>query len=270
MLTQRLMRLPRIAKMALLGVLAAAAYRTRHTEASASTNDKDQTERARADELRHLSRHLLLERETERAGIARELHDELGSSLTAVNMDMSWIMQRLGDQPALASRLARAKQVLASTVERKRRIIHDLRPSMLDNLGLGPAIESHVGEVAQRLTVPITVDVQDDLFGLNADCVIALYRIFQEALSNAARHSAANGITVSLRQQDNNVVLEVSDDGIGLNRGSAICDGKPSLGLLSMRERARAVGGDLVIGRREDGKGTLIRATVPCVAESSG
>src|SRR5258707_132637 len=109
----------------------------------------------RAADLMQLSHRLLIANEEEKARIARDLHDGLGSTLTAVNLDLYWVQQRLADQPALASRLGRAIEVLASTVEMKRRIIHSLRPAALDNLGLGLAIESHVAEFEKTCPVPI-------------------------------------------------------------------------------------------------------------------
>ena len=117
----------------------------------------------RTEELTRLSHRLLTAGEEEKARIARNLHDGLGSTLTAVNLDLFWVQQRLADQPALASRLARAIEVLASTVEMKRGIIHSLRPAALDNLGLSLAIESHIAEFEKTCAVPIEMDLSAEL-----------------------------------------------------------------------------------------------------------
>lgn len=219
----------------------------------------DEDTQARAEELTRLARHLLTAGEEEKSRIARALHDGLGSSLTAVNLDLFWIQQRLEDQPAIASRLARAKEVLASTVEMKRRIIHDLRPTVLDTLGLGAAIESHVADFSRRAAVPIEAELPDELPALKEGAPIALFRICEEALSNAARHARATSIRVSLREEPAGIVLEVIDNGIGfdLNADAA------SVGLLGMRERAAAIGGTLSVERGAGGRGTVVRVILP-------
>src|SRR5688572_4602742 len=204
----------------------------------------DQTVEARTEELSGLSRHLLTAREEEKARIARELHDELGSSLTAVNMDLAWVRQRL-DDPVLATRLARAAEVLTSTVAMKRRIIHELRPSMLDNLGLSSAIESHAADFSDQIGVPIETEVPDELPRLKDGSSIALFRIFQEALTNASLHAKATQIKVSLRPEGERLVLEVVDDGVGVGVGvgTRARMGTRNHGILSMRERALHLGG---------------------------
>src|SRR3954470_3441054 len=132
-----------------VGAVAAACFKKsqqKNPSASPSATAVRDSAHDRVDGLTQLSRRLLISTEEEKARIARELHDNLGSTLTAVNLDLFWVQQRLTDQPALANRLGRAIEVLASTVEMKRRIIHSLRPAALDNLGLGLAIESHVAD----------------------------------------------------------------------------------------------------------------------------
>ncbi len=219
----------------------------------------DEDTQARAEELTRLARHLLTAGEEEKSRIARALHDGLGSSLTAVNLDLFWIQQRLQDQPAIASRLARAKEVLASTVEMKRRIIHDLRPTVLDTLGLGAAIESHVADFSGRTAVPVEAELPDELPALKDGAPIALFRICEEALSNAARHARATSIRISLRGEPAGIVLEVIDDGIGFDLHA----GAASVGLLGMRERAAAIGGTLSIERGAGGRGTVVRVILP-------
>src|SRR6185436_106667 len=118
--------------------------------------------RRRAEELRDLARHLMSVREEEKARVARELHDEMGSSLTAVNMDLMSVRQRLGEDSPLAERLTRASGTLKSTVEGMRRIIEDLRPSMLESLGLREAVRSWATDYAERSGIALTVDIPDE------------------------------------------------------------------------------------------------------------
>ena len=223
----------------------------------------DQTVDVRTEELSGLSRHLLTAREEEKARIARALHDELGSSLTAVNMDLAWVRQRL-DDPVLATRLARAAEVLNSTVQMKRRIIHELRPSMLDNLGLGSAIESHAADFSGQIGVPIETDMPDELPRLRDGGSIALFRIFQEALTNASLHAQATEIKVSLRPEGERVVLEVIDNGVGVDSGARA--GGASHGLISMRELALHLGGTVSVTRGPEQRGTVVRVELPCEA----
>ena len=223
---------------------------------------------ARTTELSSLSRYLLTVREEEKAKIARELHDELGSSLTAINMDVTWVDERLKtrdfktEQPDLAKRLERVRTLLGSTAEIKRRIIEDLRPSILDNLGLGAAIEAYANDFAQRTGIVVEQTLTDDLADLPNHCPIAVFRVFQESLTNVARHSRATRVIVMLDRRDEDLVLEVVDDGIGI--GSRTGANTQSHGVLGMRERAQQLGGKFHIGPGAGGKGTLVRAIVPC------
>jgi signal transduction histidine kinase len=211
--------------------------------------------RRRTEELRDLSRHLMTVREEEKARIARELHDEMGSSLTAVNMDLSSVRQRLGEDSPLAARLARAANTLKSTVEAMRRIIEDLRPTMLESLGLREAVRSLAKDCTERYGVPLSVDLADELPPLPAGSPIGLFRIAQEALTNAIRHAKADSIRLSIRVEGDNVVMEVVDDGIGIVPASAGAKLSPH-GLLGIRERATAMGGASTIGHGAGGRGT--------------
>jgi two-component system sensor kinase len=201
-------------------------------------------------------------REEEKARVARELHDEMGSSLTAVNMDVMSVHQRLGPDSPLATRLARASGTLKSTVEGMRRIIEDLRPTMLESLGLREAVRSWAKDYADRFSVPVTIDIPDEMPPLPADSPIGLFRIAQEALTNAIRHAKAGSIRLSMRAEEGNVVLEVVDDGVGIEPRLAGAQRSPH-GLLGIRERAIAMGGASTIGGGPGGRGTEVRVTVP-------
>ena len=223
--------------------------------------------RERTMELRDLSLHLMSAREDEKARIARELHDEIGSSLTAVNMDLTSVRQKLGEETLLGSRLTRAAGTLRSTVESMRRIIEGLRPTMLESLGLREAVRSWARDYAERIGVPLTVDIPDEIPPLPAGTPIGLFRIVQEALTNALRHAKAKSVRLTMRAGDGEVVLEVVDDGTGIQpRSSGSGNGKgkrTSHGLLGIRERAMAMGGVCTIGPGPDGRGTEVRVTVP-------
>ena len=217
----------------------------------------------RSAEATRLSRHLLTSREAERLRVARKLHDELGSNLTAVNMDVSWVRQRTQDAP-LAERLARAGAVIGSTVQLMRSIIQELPPTALDSLGLSAALEIYTTDLAQRTGIAIATDLPDALPRLREGCAITAFRIAQEALDNAAHHAQASAIKLSVRLEGSNIALEVSDDGIGIDLAAAQ-DAASAHGLLSMRERALQMGGSVIVERRAQGPGTRVHATLPCV-----
>lgn len=218
--------------------------------------------RQRADELRDLARHLMTVREEEKARVARALHDEMGSSLTAVNMDLMSVRQRLGEDSALGERLARASSTLKSTVEGLRRIIEDLRPSMLESLGLREAVRSWAKEYAERSGIPLTIDIPDEIPQLPAGSPIGLFRIAQEALANSVRHAKASAIRLSMRVEKDRVILAVADDGVGIAPRSS-GTGRPQHGLLAMREQAIAMGGVATIGDGPGGRGCEVKVSVP-------
>lgn len=204
----------------------------------------------RTAELTELSQHLIQVAEEEKAMIARELHDILGSNLTAINMDLNWINKRLPQENVdLRERLQRSLQMLADTVELKHEVIEGLRPSHLDNLGLGVAIRAHCREFTRRTGVPCNVEVTEDFDDLDPAWSIALYRIAQEALTNVTRHARARSVQVQLLREAGGIRLRIMDDGIGMPAGAA---SRPkSHGLVGMRERMRQVGGVVRIGPRD-------------------
>lgn len=196
----------------------------------------------RTEELTELSQHLIRIAEEEKARIARELHDTLGSNLTAINMDLNWIIKRLPPQSAdVRERLQRSLQMLADTVELKHEVIEGLRPSHLDNLGLGVAISSHCREFTRRTGVQCEADVAEDFDDLDPAWSIALYRIAQEALTNVARHARAHSVRVQLLREAEGIRLKIIDDGVGMPAG--VTSRPKSHGLVGMRERMRQVGG---------------------------
>ena len=210
-------------------------------------------------ELRELSARVLEAREEEKAHIARELHDELGQLLTALKMDLAWLRERL-PAPELAERAAAMGALLDRTVTATRRISADLRPMMLDDLGLADAAAWLVDDFAKRSGVASRIEVADELPELSKAVATAVYRAIQESLTNIARHAGAGNAWVSLAVKDGALQVEVEDDGRGI--APADLAKARSLGLRGMRERITFLGGSLEIGCAPRG-GTRVRFRVP-------
>jgi signal transduction histidine kinase len=223
----------------------------------------------RTEQLSVLSRHLISVSEEEKARLARELHDELGANLTAIGMVLSTVGEQLRDShPEQAAALGRARATLLETVQLKRRIVEDLRPSLLDNLGLAAALQSYCEEFgrATRLDCEALVDADADSAGPMQ--AIALFRIAQEALNNVAKYAQARHVIVHLAREGEGLALEVSDDGIGIPPDAMR---RPkSHGLLGMRERAALLGGTLKVERGVNGVGTCVQAWVPLASPGAG
>ena len=216
----------------------------------------------RTEQLSVLSRHLISVNEVEKARLARELHDELGAHLTSISMDLGAVTQQLAQShPELAAQLRHAKATLLETVELKRRIVEDLRPSLLDNLGLCAAIESYCEDFARMSSVRCDTDVAIHIDNREATLTIALFRIVQESLTNILKYAKAGMVSVSLKRNETGLVLRVLDDGIGITEDALQ---KPmSHGLLGMRERALLLGGSLTVKPGPQGKGTCVEALIP-------
>jgi PAS domain S-box-containing protein len=213
------------------------------------------------DRLRELSSALQTIREEEKTHIARELHDELGQALTALKMDAAAIASELDPaQEALRKRSEDMKQLIDATVASVRRISADLRPVMLDNLGLVPTLEWLTREFSARTGIRVELDIPDENLGVGGDPATAIFRIVQESLTNVARHAGASEVAVEVINEDGTVVVRVRDDGKGIAEQDA--RKSRSFGLLGMRERAYVLGGDLKVIRPPQG-GTLIEAVIP-------
>jgi PAS domain S-box-containing protein len=213
------------------------------------------------EQLRCLADGLLLAREEERTVIAREIHDVLGQALTALKMDTAWIGRRLSDgATAMHDKLAAMAALIDETVVTVRRIATELRPGILDDLGLAAAVEWQAQQFEQRTSIHCESRADVDEADLDPLVSTAMFRILQESLTNVARHSRASHATVTLEQSGANLVLEVRDDGIGIlaaNESSA-----RSIGLAGMRERAQLVGGTCSISGAA-GAGTTVRVQIP-------
>ncbi|SFC46563.1 CHASE3 domain-containing protein [Massilia yuzhufengensis] len=219
----------------------------------------------RTEQLSVLSRHLIRVSEEEKSRLARELHDEMGANLTAIGMDIANVSEQLrGSHPELVAMLGRARKTLVDTVQLKRRIIENLRPSLLDNMGLSAALQSYCADYAR-----VTALDCDALIDAEADCAgpmqaIALFRITQEALNNIAKYAKARSVIVNLTREPGGWELEITDDGIGIP-ADAMAKSK-SHGLLGMRERALLLGGALSVARGVNGVGTCVQAWIPASA----
>jgi len=212
-------------------------------------------------QLRDLYQQMHEVREGERVRIARELHDELAQWLTALKMDVSWLAGRLpkGDG-RLRDRVERMKQLVDTTVTSVRRIAADLRPAMLDDLGLVPAIEHLLHGFSQRTGVVVGLDASTDDIEFREPLSTAVYRMVQEALTNVARHARASEVRVTMRIEGDDLTVSAWDNGVGI--GATQRQNGKSLGILGIKERARTLGGDADVRGAPEG-GTVVEITVP-------
>jgi signal transduction histidine kinase len=213
------------------------------------------------EQLRALAARLQTVREQERARIARQIHDELGQALTAIKMDFAYLIARLPDNgKQFQERTNSILKLTDDTIQKVRRIAAELRPGILDDLGLAAAIEWQAQEFQARAGIRCLVDLPEDEISSDRDRSTAIFRIFQETLTNVARHAQATRVDVRLEKGATELILEVRDDGKGIEAGK-IQDSK-SLGLLGMRERALILGGTLEVRGRK-GEGTTLRVRIP-------
>ena len=223
-------------------------------------------------QLRDLSAYLETVREEERTRIARDIHDELGSLLVALKMDVEWIGKRVADRPPLVDKCAGMGRLIATAVDNVGRIITDLRPSILDHQGVWAALEwlalefVETTELAHDLKVHVAADVQAPAGVQGERWAIAVFRIFQEMLSNVARHAQASSVSIQLyADSPPQPVLHITvrDDGVGAE--PAALNHPQSYGVMGMRERAGHFGGTLQI-ESVPGSGTWVRLTMPLPA----
>jgi len=234
----------------------------------------DITERRQADQdlrqsrrqLRAFSARLQSLREEERTRISRAIHDELGQMLTGLKMDLRWIEKRLAQvepTPALApvaEKVRTALDLTDDTIVTVQQIASDLRPGVLDNLGLATALKYEAGQWQQRAGVRCALRLPEGQLEIAPDAAIGIFRIFQETLTNIARHAQATEAEVELRENENEIVLEVSDNGKGISQEEL--RNPASLGLLGMKERAALLGGQINFSPGPK-RGTVVTLRVP-------
>lgn len=237
---------------------------------------RDITERKKAEEeinnsyraIRKLTSHLQNAREEERIHIAREIHDELGQQLTVLKMDISWLNKKIKalDQPTLVVKTEEIVQMLNDTVNSVRRISSDLRPGLLDDLGLAAAVEWHLIEFGKRsgiktdfITVETNIEIPQPL-------ATGLFRIYQESVTNVARHSEATEVVVELFIEENAIAMTITDNGKGFDVTSV--GRKKTLGVLGMQERTVMMGGKFRIRRNPD-RGMKVEVNVPLLQDDT-
>jgi PAS domain S-box-containing protein len=220
---------------------------------------RDISERRKAEEalktsrrqLRALSAKLQSAREEERARVAREIHDELGQVLTALKLNLDWVERKIGDREhdrslnPLLDRVVESGEMIESAILSVQRIASNLRPEVLDHLGLAAALRQEAHRFQKRSGITCELHLPPEVLGLPRDTAIVIFRIFQEALTNVARHAEATAVRIALEADDEKVSLQVEDNGRGI-RPDDVAHMR-SLGLLGMRERASMLGGDVAI-----------------------
>jgi signal transduction histidine kinase len=221
----------------------------------------EQRLRESQENLRALAARLQSVREEEQIRIAREVHDGLGQQLTGLKMDLTWLVAKLRpDQELLVKKIGSMFQLIDETIHSVRKIASGLRPELLDEAGLAAAIDWHARDFQQRTGIRCMLDVPPDSDGLDPERSTAVFRIFQEVLTNVARHANASRVDVSMRRDDARFMLEVRDNGKGI--ASATIHDSRSLGLLGMRERVLPFDGNIEISGSR-GKGTRVVVSLP-------
>jgi signal transduction histidine kinase len=217
--------------------------------------------RYKSEQLSELTKRLQNIREEENTRIAREIHDELGQSLTAIKMEIMWISKKNSKDAKLVHNLLLIGETIDDTIKSLRKISSNLRPKLLDQLGFLPAIEWQLKEFSRRTKIKCDLDAFNYDIELNLLASSALFRIFQESLTNIARHSKATKVKLSLEVNGNeSLVMKICDNGVGVSNG--VSEEKPSLGILGMNERAQSLGGVLRVNKVHEG-GTEVFVRIP-------
>jgi len=258
-----------LALLLVVWALARRELRSREAKRRMMIEEQHRLERevaVRTEELSELSSYLQTVREEEKSRLARDIHDELGGILVGAKMDVAWATERCrAGLPDAADKLDRALTMLDEGVELKRRIIEELRPTLLDNLGLAAALEWQARQTCERAGIACELDLGE--FVLPPDVSIALFRIAQEALTNVVKYANARNVRLEVRRDAMGVTLSVEDDGGGMPSRAA--SSRLSHGIAGMRQRVRAFEGRFTI-RSRPGAGTTIEAFIPLEADLSG
>lgn len=229
---------------------------------------KDVTEQVEAEEklrtsfeeVKRLTEHLQKIREEERMHISHEIHDELGQLLTGLKMDISWVKKQVKDRQSLIEpKINEALEMVDRVIHTVRRIASELRPPLLDDLGLSAAMQWHINEFAKRSGIASLTDLTTEELALTIGQKTGLYRILQEALTNVGRHSGASKVVVTMQKEADTAVLAIKDDGTGFDIESPK---SKTLGLTGMKERAEAMGGQFTV-QSFPGKGTTVLVSIP-------
>jgi signal transduction histidine kinase len=221
--------------------------------------------KASREQLLNLAAHLQSVREEERTRVAREIHDELGQALTALKMDLFWLNKRLNeDQAPLIEKTRSMVSLIDETAKTIKRISSDLRPGLLDDLGLIAAIEWETQEFEKRTGIHCQMNLHSEELVLKENLTTAVFRIFQETLTNITRHARATQIHVTLQTRNSHFELTIRDNGKGITENE-ITDPK-SFGIIGMKERIEYLGGKITI-HGAPGKGTTIHLNIPLLKD---
>lgn len=218
------------------------------------------------DQLRALTGHLQFVREEERTRIAREVHDELGQALTGLRLDLSWLSGKFHGAREPQKKIKTMSAQIDATIQAVRRIATELRPGVLDSLGLAAAIEWQAAEFQERTGIRCEMKIEVDEMMWEREFSTACFRIFQETLTNITRHAEATEVEVRLAQVGGDLLLTVRDNGRGITDKEIVHAG--SIGLIGMKERAAQVGGDVTFSGAS-GEGTTVTLRVPLAATVS-
>jgi len=253
-----------VALLLVVWLLARRDAQQRETRRRSAVEEKRRLEsevEERTAELSELSNYLQRVREDEKSKLARDIHDELGGILVSAKMDVAWVEEHMKKKdPQASAKLERALQALDDGVQIKRRIIEELRPTLLDNLGLSAAVDWQVHEICDRAGLACTIATPADDSAIAPQVSIALYRILQEALTNIVKYASAKSVSVDLGLTDDTVTLLIEDDGVGIPDDAQ--SNLLSHGIAGMRQRVRNLHGEFAIGRRAEG-GTMIEVNIP-------
>ncbi|SRR5581483_6554827 len=216
------------------------------------------------EQLRHLSRQVLLAQEAERKEISRELHDEIAQTLAGINVHLDALkMEATVNTKGLSKKIASTQRLVERSVKIVHRFARQLRPTVLDDLGLIPALHSYMKDFTKRTGVHIKLAAFAEVEQLNSDRRTVLFRVTQAALVNVAQHAKANQVKVNIKKLSGSVCLEIHDDGKSFEVERVLFSKKnKSLGLIGMRERVEMIGGSFSV-ESAPGKGTTIQARIP-------
>jgi signal transduction histidine kinase len=252
-----------VALIAMLALLLIRDQRRAQAETQTQANVAEKLEgevEKRTGELSSLSAFLQTNSEREKAALARELHDELGGILTPAKMDLAWLQGRLGSDPEYGERMNRLATLIDQGIDLKRRIIENLRPSLLDHLGLASALQWYVEEACKSANLECTLKIENNLERLPGDLEIALYRLVQESVTNIVKHARAKKMELTVDRTAKGLRVVIADDGVGI--ADVEMAKKMSHGLAGMSHRIRSVHGTFDI-RSHPGHGTRVDVFVP-------
>jgi signal transduction histidine kinase len=248
-----------LAVVARMFAVEAARQRRLRAAAELQNAEFEQLIQVRTRELSGLSTHLQEFAEKEKSELAKRLHDELGGLLTAAKMDLSWLQSRLADAP-YSDRLSQLGGVLDEAMNLKRRVVEELRPSLLDHFGLPIALRAHVESVCTKAALQCDVTMSDDAESIPKESAIALFRVIQEGLANVVRHAKAQQVRLALTADSQRYLLMLTDDGCGMKMDDSRF--RWSHGLAGMRHRVEALGGVFTI-ESAPSEGTTVRVEIP-------